>query len=172
MKIGEQVVQQDDPNEFDDSTLKNPLFNINMRLFQCSPFYRQIVMDCVQYMESHLNMNFDDYHNHRGISGAELGLPWNIIAYKTGMKKKFCLNPRIIRKSEDGVFSETSCGALMKLDRKVKVFRSSTIDLEYYDLKGQKIIEKNIGRHEGGFTIQHEIDHNCGISILDREAKC
>lgn len=171
MKIGEQVVQQDDSQEFDDSTLKNPVFPVNIRLFRTAPFYRQIIMDCIQYMESHLNMNFEDYHNHRGISGAELGLPWNIIAYKIGMKKKFCLNPRILSRSNDGTTTETSCGAMMKLGRKVKVFRAARIDMEYYDLKGQRIVEKNIGRVEGGFTIQHEVDHNNGISILDREVK-
>ncbi len=171
MKISEQVVQQDDQYEFDDSTLKNPVFNVNMRLFRCSPFYRQIIMDCINYMESHLNMNFEDYHNQRGISGAELGIPWNIIAYKVGIKKKFCLNPRILRRSDDLAQTETSCGALMKLGRKVKVSRATSIDLEYYDLKGQKIVERNIGRSEGAFAIQHEVDHNCGISILDREVK-
>jgi peptide deformylase len=169
-KISDQVVQGNSPEEFDCSTLNHSVFPVNMRLFNVSPFYRQIIMDCIQYMESHLNMHFDDYHNHRGISGAELGLPWNIIAYKHGQVKKYCINPKIINVSKDGVETETKCGAL-KLDKAVKVFRHSFIDLEYYDLKGGHIVERNIGRTEGGFTIQHEIDHNNGISILDREIK-
>jgi len=169
-KISDQVVQEDDKNEFDISVLKNPVFPVNMRLYRTSPFYRQIIMDCIQYMESHLNMTFEDYHNQRGISGAELGLPWNIIAYKHGQKKKFCLNPKIIRRSDEGVETETKCGAL-KLDKGIKVFRHSFIDLEYFDTRGQKIVEKNIGRNEGGFTVQHSVDHNYGIGIRDREIK-
>ena len=167
MKISEQVVQED---ELENSTLKNRVFDVNMRLFRTTLFYRQIIMDCIQYMDSHLNMAFEDYHNHRGISGAELGLPFNIIGYKQGNDKKFCINPKIINVSKETIETETKCGAL-KLEKSVKVYRHTFIDLEYFDTKGQKIIEKNISRNEGGFTIQHEVDHNMGIGILDREIK-
>lgn len=166
-KISDQVVQEDEENN---STLKTPTFDVNMRLFHSSIFYRQIIMDCIQYMASHLNMTFEDHNSPRGISGAELGLPWNIIAYKHGTNKKFCINPKIIKKSKELVETETKCGAL-KLDKGVKLQRHMFIDLEYFDTKGQKIVERSIGRNEGGFTIQHEVDHNMAISILDREIK-
>jgi peptide deformylase len=170
MKIVDYLVQENDPNEYDKSLLHKPLFDVNMRLFRTSPFFRQLIMDIVNYMDAHLNMTFEDYAAPKGISGANLAIPYNIIGYKHQGKNKFCINPCIVRKSQDGFTTETNCGSL-KLEKGIKVFRHAQIDLDYYDLKGMKCIEKNISRFEGGFIIQHEVDHNLGLCITDKELK-
>jgi len=169
-RIIDYLVQEYDAEEFSRETLHRPLFDVNMRLFRSSPFYRQLVMDTINYMDAHLNMTFEDYPAPRGVSGANLGIPWNIIGFKHQNKNKFCINPRILNRSTEGVVTETNCGSF-RLEKAVKVFRSDYIDLEYYDLKGQRIIEKNIGRYQAGFVIQHEVDHNCGVCITDKIVK-
>lgn len=165
--ITDYLVQEYDPEE-DKSTLHRALFNVNMKKFRTSPIFRQLIMDAVNYMDSHLKMTFKDYTAPRGVSGANLAIPWNIIGYIHRGKNKFCINPRIIGYSKDGVESETNCGSF-RLEKPIKVFRHNTIDLEYYDLKGHHMVEKHIGRFEGGFVVQHEVAHNYGICITDQD---
>ena len=167
MRITDYLVQEFDPNEYDKTILHKPAFKVNMRLFKTSPFFRQLIMDAVNYMDSHLNMTFEDNTGAvLGISGVKLGIPWNIIGYKNKGKNKFCINPKIIKYSDDLSETTTNCGAL-KLKENIKVMRANLIDLEYFDLRGQRTIEKNIGRWEGGYVIQHEVDHLFGILFTD-----
>ncbi len=178
-KILDYLVQEDDPDEFgvvhahkncSHNILHNPVFNVNMRLFKTSLFYRQIIMDVVNYMDSHLSLTYEGTASPLGVSGAKLGIPWNIIGYKCKGKNKFCINPVILRVSKETTETSTKCAALI-LAEDVKVLRANLVDLEYYNLKGEKIIEKNIGRFEGAFVIQHEVDHNYGVCITDRRIK-
>jgi peptide deformylase len=170
MRITDYLVQEFDENEYDKTILHKPVFPVNMRLFKTSPFFRQLIMDIINYMDSHLNMtSFEDSTGApMGISGAKLGVPWNIIGYKNKGKNKFCINPKITRYSADKIETDTNCGAL-RLKANIKVLRANLIDIEYFDLRGQRTIEKNIGRYEGGFIIQHEVEHNFGICINDKE---
>lgn len=167
-RIVDYLVQESDKDGR--NMLHNPVPDVDMRLFRSSPFYRQLIMDVVNYMDSHLSMSYEDNTAPLGISGAKLSVPWNIIGFKHKGKNKFCINPKITRYSTEGTETTTNCGAL-KLKQDIKVLRSNLINLEYFDLKGQRIIEKNIGRYEGSFVIQHEVDHNLGVTILDREIK-
>lgn len=168
-KITDYLVQESFADD-DKRMIHKPVFGVNMRLFRSSPFYRQIVMDMVNYMDAHLNMTFEDYSGQRGIAAPQLGLPLAIIGFKHRGKNKFCINPKIISKSKEGDSTETNCGSL-RLAKGVKVFRHNLIDLEYFNLKGERIIEKNIGKWEGGWVIQHEVDHLQGICVTDREIK-
>lgn len=170
MKVTDYLVQENIAEEFDKSILHKPLFDVNMRLFRSSPFYRQLIMDVVNYMDAHLNMTFEDYPNPRGISGANLGIPFNVIGFKHQGKNKFCINPKITKRSKEVVETTTNCGSF-RLKQDIKVLRSVMIDLEYYDLKGQKTMERNISRNEGGFVIQHEVEHGLGLCVTDLEIK-
>lgn len=169
-RITDYLVQDYEDTEFDKSTLHKPSFNVNMRIFRTSPFYRQIIADVINYMDSHLSMIYEDNSTPLGISGAKLSIPWNIIGFKCKGKNKFCINPKILKVSKDTTETTTNCGAL-RLKKDIKVLRYNLIELEYYDLKGQRIVEANIGRYEGAFIIQHEVDHNLGICITDKEIK-
>lgn len=166
MKIVDYVVQDLDPQEFTRETLHRRTFDVNMRLFKSSAAYRQIIIDITNYMDNHLKMNFEDYQE-RGISGASLGLPFNIIAYKLKGNHRFMINPKIVRRSKDMVETKSNCGSL-KLAETISVMRHRLIDVEFYDRRGHKSQESNIGRDQGGFTIQHEVDHNLGVMITDR----
>ncbi len=156
--------------EPNNAMLHSPVPDVEMPKFRTSPFYRQLIMDIINYMDAHLNMTFEDYPSPRGVSAVTLAIPFNIIGFKHRGKNKFCINPKIIGRSKDVIESGTNCGCF-RFKEDVKVFRHSTVDLEYHDLKGQRTVEKNIGRYEGGFVIQHEVDHSCGICITDREIK-
>jgi peptide deformylase len=165
-KVTDYLLQESFPDD-NKAMLHKSAENVSMRLFRSSPFYRQIIHDIVNYMDGHLSMTFEDYTNIRGVSAVQLALPFTIIGFKHRSKNKFCINPKIITRSEAGELTETNCGSF-RLEKGVKVFRHTLIDLEYHDLKGQKIIEKNIGKWEGGWVIQHEVDHCDGICVPDR----
>jgi peptide deformylase len=167
LKCSDYMVQDLDPEEFDRTILHRRLFPVNMRLFKSSGIYRQVIMDAVNYMDQQLKVTYEDYSAPQGVSGANLGLPWNIIAFKLKGNIKFMINPVITSKSPEMIETFTNCGSL-RLSEKIKVLRHRIIDVAYYDLKGHKCIETKISRMEGGFTIQHEVDHNLGITILDR----
>jgi peptide deformylase len=167
-KIVDYLVQENDPNEFDRSILHRQAFDVNMRLFRTSPFFRQIIMDIVNYMDAHLNMAFEDYPAPRGVSGVTLGFPFNVIGFKNKNVNKFCINPKIVRVSAETLTQETNCGSL-RLAKPVKVLRYAQIDLEYYSLKGDKVVELNIGRQDGGLTIQHEVAHGLGLCATEQQ---
>jgi len=166
VKVTDYVVQENDSNEFCKETLHRRAFKVNMRLFKSSAVYRQIIFDIAKCLENHLKMQFEDY-TERGVSGASLGLPFNMIAYKIGNNVKLMINPRLVKKSKEMIETKSNCSDL-KLAEPIAVVRHKLIDVEFYDLKGLKAVEKNIGREQGGFTIQHEVDHNLGIMITDR----
>jgi len=170
MKITDFLVQEYDPNDKGKGILHKEATDVNMRLFKSSAFYCQLIMDVINYMDSHLSMTYEDCTAPLGVSAVKLGVPWSIIGFKCKGKNKFCINPRIMRYSPEMTEASTNCGAL-RLKQDIRVKRANLIDLEYYDLKGQRIVEKNIGRYEGSFVIQHECDHILGICITDREIK-
>lgn len=168
-KIKNYVVQEKDDKEFCTDNGSNFTRNVNIRLFKSSVYYKQIIFDCIHYLESVLKMEFEDYKNQKGLSCAELGIPFNIIGLKDKKSIKIYINPKIKNKSNEFVEVETTCGALLNFKDKIKVKRSLFIDLEYYDKAGNKTLEKNISKLEGGFTIQHEIDHSYNCSITEKK---
>jgi len=167
------VVQQNAINEYDNECLRRQLFKVNMRLFHSSKGYRQLITNTIEYMEWTMRQKWDDYRSTsdggtHGVSGANLGIPYNIIGYRVG-KSNFIhvmINPIIVNHSDDMVETKSNCGSL-HLKEKIPVFRYSWIVVEFYDRHGKFIKQKFPGK-EGGFTIQHEVDHNNGVLITDR----
>jgi peptide deformylase len=76
------------------------------------------------------------------------------------------INPKIIKASEKMISTKSNCGSI-KYREKITVKRHASIEVRYYDLEGNHWDETFTGKN-GGFTIQHEIDHNNGIMITDR----
>jgi len=169
-RITDYLVQGNNADEFDRGILSRKATPVNMRLFRSSPFFRQLIMDVVNYMDSHLSMTYDDNAAPMGVSAVTLGIPWNIIGYKHKGRNKFCINPKITKYSTDNTETSTNCGAL-RLNQDIKVLRSNNIDFEYFDLRGQRVVEKHVGRYEGAFVIQHEVEHGLGVCITDKEIK-
>lgn len=149
-------------NPDDRDILTRPLFNVNLRLLKSSDGYRAIVQSCASYILWCAQTEKEGYSKPKGYSGANAGIPFNIVATAKG---DVLLNPKVIQYSSACKETSSNCGSLL-LKLPIWVRRPSHVVVEYYDLEGV--------RHTlSGFipTIQHEIDHNNGILILDREVK-
>jgi peptide deformylase len=117
-------------------------------------------------MSQVLCTKFHNYPELKGISGANVGIPFNIIGFKNEHNVPvFMINPKIIHKSDETRIIDSNCGSLL-LDRPVKVKRASGIKVEFRDAAGNNKTE--FFKNRVAATIQHEIDHNKGITILDR----
>jgi peptide deformylase len=138
--------------ENDNDVLNRPLFDVNMRLYNT---------------EFVLEQQFDDYDDLKGISGANLGVPWNIIAYKWSNSVVVMINPKITHKSSQMVRVKSNCGSL-RLPDCIEVERHVFIDCAWYDCDGSQKHQSKIGRQQGGLTIQHEVEHNQGILITSK----
>ena len=162
------------------------LFDVNIRLFESSTGYTDIILHIIEYMVELINKKYDDYDAVKGISGANIGVPFNIVVVKVtddnykkisveekgsivtfGPKGDFIvmINP-VVTKSSNRIFiARSNCGSII-LDKQIDVERKSWVVVEFYNTDG---IKKSIkfGRPLTG-TIQHEIDHNQGILITDK----
>ena len=149
--------------------LTRKLHDVNMRLYNNNKNYNKTIKTIVKLMHDVLYMDFTDYSLLRGISGANVGIPFNIVIVKVNSrpKQRIMLNPVIIKRSKKNIKAESNCGSLL-LPENITVSRNETVKVEYYNLSGNKIIE-NFSREDSGFTIQHEIEHNLGITILDKK---
>ncbi len=77
------------------------------------------------------------------------------------------INPKIIKYSKEEAFLPSGEGCLSVPNRKEGyVYRSKSIDVEYYNENGEKIQRTIEGF--GAITFQHEYDHLDGILYVDR----
>lgn len=150
--------------EQQNETLTRKLHDVNIRLYNNNKEYRKIVKSIIDLMSRILYMDFTDYPSLKGVSGANVGIPFNIIVIKINEVTKQMLNPAIIKKTGKDIELTSNCGSLL-LSEDVTVLRSEIIEVVYYDLNGDKKIEKF--SRNNGFTIQHEIEHNLGITLLN-----
>jgi len=158
-------IVQDKKYEFDVDILHRKLFDINIRLYKSSKEYNNIVNKIIKYMDKITSIKFDDYPAPKGISGANIGIPFNIIGVmQKNNKMQYFLNPHIIEVSLKLVIKETNCGSV-KLKKPIKVKRHEWIKLQYYDLKGRKHTKRF--DLPAAAVIQHEVNHNEGVLIID-----
>lgn len=155
-------------NGEDDDILHQKLFDVNMRLFNNNKKYRRLILNVVHYMEKVAKKKFKDYTTAKGISGANVGIPFNIIGIKNGRKWNFFLNPACVKKSRKKRITKSNCGSLC-LKAPIKIKRRVWIEVEYYDLKGKKETRRFDGCY--GYTVQHEIDHNNGVLIISKKRR-
>ena len=169
------IVQARTSGEYDTDILHRKGFDVNMRLFRRSSKYRSIVLDIIQYMGKLAELDFTDYDELSGISGANIGIPLNIIGVRAtkdmepGIVKDtmvFMINPKIVDNSTETRVVKSNCGSL-RLPEKVEVERCRWVEVTYLDLTGAEKTVKFDGAM--GSTIQHEIEHNLGVLITDRE---
>lgn len=158
-------------NEEDRVYLKSKHFPVNMRLFKTSPEYKTIILQQCNYIKKLCLEEKEGYKKPHGMSSANAGLAFNIIGItrKRGTIYEYCeimINPEIIANGKESIQSLSNCGSLT-LDNPIQVWRDSYIEVKFYDTNGNIHINE-YGRESGGFTIQHEIDHNLGILITDR----
>ena len=178
-----QYLVQEKMEEEDTDILHRKLFNVNMRLYNSNVEYKNVIKKVIKYMREVICTEFDDYAELRGLSGANVGIPLNIIAIKVKNKKGlppnlkvasqytivfFFLNPKIVKHSRKTTIIESNCGSI-NLSTSVKVVRYDWIELESYDLSGKKQLERY--NKPLSLTIQHEVDHNAGVLITDKIVK-
>lgn len=153
--------------------LKELLINVNMRLFKTSLGYQTVVKAACDHISWLCLAGLGGYKLAHGMSGANAGIPWNIIgiARQRGTPDAWCeimINPIIIGRSPAMIESQSNCGSI-NLPEPITVRRHARVTVEWYDIKGD-YQQKTFDRTDGGLTIQHEIDHNLGILITDRAA--
>ncbi len=151
--------------------LRSKLLDVNMRLFKSNPAYRKLVLQAAHLIGEHSITKMEGYKLPHGTSGANLGIPWNIIAIvkNRGTKDSYyslMINPRIVQYDGEEVSTLSNCGSIRLLDP-IKVIRYERVLVEWFDVDGNFHREMFLP-HNGSFTIQHEIDHNLGILITDR----
>lgn len=145
----------------DRDILTRKLFDVNMRLFHANKYYRDVVLECFDYICFCSSMEKEGYKKPHGWSGANAGIPFNIIAIEHDGETIGMINPTMILGDVKNIV-KSNCGSLT-LDHPIPVERSTQVFVDYYDEDG-KLQRKSFGRHPG-FTIQHEIEHNQGILI-------
>ena len=146
-------------NAEDRDILTRKGFDVNLRLMRTSPQYREIVLSACRYILELATTTREGYSQPYGYSGANAGIPWNIIANRNGT---LMINPHILAASGRFRVHSTDCGSLT-LEKPIYVNRCREVTIEYWDMALTHFIVT--GHYP---TEQHEIDHNLGILIWDR----
>ena len=159
------IVQDHMEEEDNSSYLHVPLFNVNTRLYKTSRPYKEIISNIIEYMKSMFDMKFSDYGGLKGLSGANIGIPFNIIVVSEKYNLIVMINPKIIDVSSSKTTRKSNCGSL-RLSKSIDVMRHNVVRILFLDTD----MEEHIIPISGpvGSTVQHEIDHNNGITIEDR----
>jgi peptide deformylase len=170
MKVEDYLTHID--NSEDVQYLKGKAFPVNMRLFRTSPEYKAIVLQCCEYIKKLALTKMDGYKKPHGMSGANLAIPFNIIAFVANRGTEYetaeiMINPTVESYSEKKVKTRSNCGSI-RLTEPIEITRFQSVRVSWYDENGVLRIA-TLDREHGGFTIQHEIDHNLGILITDRK---
>jgi peptide deformylase len=159
-------------NKEDEVYLRNKHFPVNMRLFKTSPEYKSIILQQCEYIRMLCLTEKEGYKKPHGMSSANAGLAFNIIGItrNRGRKDEYCqimINPEITSVSEETSMSNSNCGSVT-LDKPMLLYRHDEIVVRYFD-EESNWLQSIETRASGGFTIQHEVDHNLGILITDNK---
>lgn len=155
-----------------DDCLHRPGFDINPRLFKRNKDFNKIIHRIVDYMKMVLCIDFRDYNKLKGISGANIGIPFNIVAVLHDGVIEVFINPRVTKVSRSKITILSNCGSI-NLPKAISVDRHAWIQVKWMDIEGRDHKEHftvrnndKIGPNIAG-TLQHEIDHNQGVLIID-----
>ena len=99
-----------------------------------------------------------------GLSANQIGVVKRVFVYEHDGEIEACINPRIIHESDETLEDVEGCLSLPGVG--VPVERNEGIEMEYFDIDGEKQRVKAEGWIARVF--QHEMDHLDGTLILDR----
>jgi peptide deformylase len=99
-----------------------------------------------------------------GLSANQIGVVKRVFVYEHEGEIEACINPRIIYESDEILEDVEGCLSLPGVG--VPVERNEVIEMEYFDIDGEKQRVKAEGWIARVF--QHEMDHLDGTLILDR----
>jgi peptide deformylase len=150
--------------------LRKKAFPVNMRLFRSNKTYNKLIHSCAYMVSTACLEEYSDYKKPHGMSGANLAIPFNIIGVVKNRGSKdehieIMLNPEIVGHSIATTKVKSNCGSI-RLEKMIEVERYNEIHVRWYNLNGDPKF-KSFNKLGGGFTIQHEIDHNNGVLITD-----
>jgi peptide deformylase len=151
--------------------LHKQLFDVPMRLFiynEENKEFRKLLKGIISYMKRVLETKFEEYPETKGISGANVGIPYNIVLVKKGKKVLTFINPKMMPLTDEQKEVKSNCGSIL-LQEPIKIKRYKKISVAWYDLNGNYHMEDFRGRV--ACTLQHEIEHNLGILITDKEER-
>ena len=148
-----------------DPMLRTKLLNVPLRLYRENKEYKKFILSIVEYMNRILDMKFNDYEKVKGISGANVGIPYNIIIVRHKKGKIVCLNPKITHTGKK-VQVKSNCGSIL-LKESIEVTRVDKVILNWVNLDGKEQTEEY--EKTTAYTLQHEVEHNEGILITDKE---
>ena len=152
--------------EDEDPMLRRQLFDVPLRLLKNNTSFKTLIKEIVLHMYDILGNEYKDYENAKGISGANVGIPYNIIVIKDGDGYLTMLNPVMTPIGDETKEVSSNCGSTV-LEEKIKVRRYKKIIVSCYDLSGEFHMDEFKGKI--AYTLQHEIEHNLGILITDKE---
>lgn len=150
-----------------DDCLHRPGFNIDIKLFAENAVFNSIIHKIIDYMKMILLSKFKDYGKLKGISGANIGIPFNIVATLYDGVIEVFINPVILKVSRSKTNVLSNCGSI-NLPKAIKVERHSWVLVKWMDVGGEHHEENfSVTNSKKACTLQHEIDHNQGILITD-----
>lgn len=111
-------------------------------------------------------------HDNRGqgLSAPQVGLGIRLFVMRDSLianQSIVLVNPKIVNRSDNEVEEEEGCLSLPNI--RVKVYRSTKIDVKYTSLDGKDMDWMAVDRDAR--VIQHEVDHLDGMLILDQVSK-
>jgi len=153
-------------NEDDKIYLRGTHFPVNMRLFNTSKKYKDIILQMCEYIRFLALTTMDGYKKPHGMSSANSGLSFNIIGIVQNRNEdteycKIFINPKILSTSDSTKITTSNCGSIT-LPNSIEVARYEWVEVSYYNEDGEFCVERFTSP-----TVQHEIDHNNGILITD-----
>ena len=104
----------------------------------------------------------------RGIAAPQIGIAKRVLYIITNEFSGELINPKIIKHSKETSVWWDSCFSY-KVAVFAKVRRWNEIEVEYFDLKGERKILKT--DRDLSELLQHEIDHLDGILFIDRKVE-
>lgn len=164
MKVADNIIQL---GEYQDSYLRRVLFPVNVRMLKTNPKYKQMIKQILKYMEHVVLQDYSDYGKVTGLSGANIGVPFNIISIFCNNGVVHFINPYITSTSKEYKTLYSNCGSL-NLSKKIPVKRWEWVNMTYCNIDGTEYSNRFYLSDRGG-TIQHEIEHNNGTLITDKE---
>jgi peptide deformylase len=165
MIVEDEIVQY---NEKDNECLRETSSPVVMRLYVTNPSYREMILTIIRNMQRILNSRFDDYGSPIGISGPNVGIGIRIIIITNSDGSYLpMINPVITKGSRKIRLCNSGCGSVGKIN--AKVYRSTKITVEYFDMVGIKQV-RTFTRMPC-YIIQHEVDHLDGILIIDKNER-
>lgn len=155
-----------------DDCLHRPGFDVHVKMFNENREFNKVIHRVIDYMKTVLCIDFRDYNKLKGISGANIGIPLNIVAVMHNNIVEVFINPSITKVSRSKTTVLSNCGSI-NLPKAISVGSHAWIQVKWMDVEGRDhkehftmLSDNKIGPNIAG-TLQHEIDHNQGILIID-----